>query len=219
MSPIAGRRAALPNGRAVVGGLLVAAASVGTYAAWAGAGEGPSARFVVAARDLAVGEVLETTDLALIALDVPIRLADRAFASVAPVVGQRTIAPLAAGELVQRSAVVVPAGTGDGRQVALAVDEADALGGTLQAGEAVDVVVTDADAGTGSITEVVAARAIVARLTVGDVGGQVVVLLDLATGTDVLALVDGARRGSVALVRSLGPALAVGDRFERDATG
>lgn len=219
---IAGRRATLPNGRAVVGGLLVAAAAVGTYAAWSGADDPPSSRFVVATRDLIVGEVVDEGDLELVALDVPDDMAARAFDAAAPVVGQRTVAPLAAGELVQRSAVVALEGAaGDDatgrRQLSFAIDHANALAGTLEVGEPVDVLVTYGGTSADSVTEVVAAGAVVAGLSSDDDGsGQTVVLLSVAEGTDVLALTNAVRQGAVTLVRSLGDPMAPGERFSPD---
>lgn len=216
---VAGRRPALPNGRAVVGGLLVAAAVVVTFAAWSGADDGPSGAFVVAARDLPVGEVLDAADLEVVAADLPADLAGRAFTGTGPVVGQRTVAPLAAGELVQRSAVVVPEAEGEGRQLSFAIDVADALAGTLEEGESVDVLVTYGS-GADSVTEVVAAGSTVAALPLGDdedVGGRTVVLLSLPAGTDVLAVTNAIRQGAVTLVRSTGPPLEAGERFAPDA--
>jgi hypothetical protein len=198
----AGRRPALPNGRAVVGGLLVTAAAVGTFAAWSGADDPPSARLVVAARDLAVGEVVAPGDVTLVAIDAPGPLAARAFDAVEPVVGQRTVAPLAAGELVQRSAVVVPDGATEGRQLSFAIDRADALAGTLQVGEPVDVYVTNDDE-----TQLVAHAATVAGLDTGDddLGStQLTVLLTVTPDTDVLAVTDAVRTGDITLVRDLG---------------
>ncbi len=213
-----GRHAALPNGRAVVGGLLVAAAAIGTFAAWSGAGDAPSTTYVVAATDLPVGHAIDADDLAVAALDVPASLADRAFPAPGAVVGQVTVAPLAAGELVQRSAVVVPEGADTGRQVSFAIDVADALAGTLEEGEAVDVLVTYAG-DDGPVTEVVAAAARVAGLPDADVGGagRLVVLLALAPGTDVLAVTSAIRSGEITLVRSGGDdALSTGDSFVPD---
>lgn len=226
---VAGRRPALPNGRAVVGGLLVAAAAVGTYGAWAGADDPPSARYVVTTRDLTVGEVVDPTDVELVAIDVPDGLAERAFDASELVVGQRTVAPLAAGELVQRSAVVAPdgasaagGGAAPGRQLSFAIDEADALAGTLEVGEPVDVLVTYGGTSADSVTEVVATGAVVAGLPGGDddlgsgSGGQLVVLLSLAEGTDVLAVTNAVRQGSVTLVRSFGDPVAPGERYSPD---
>ncbi len=214
-----GRRPVLPNGRAVVGGLLVAAAAVGTFAAWSGAGDGPTTTYVVAAADLPVGHALAAGDLTLAALDVPPSLAARAFDSVDPVVGQLTVAPLAAGELVQRSAVVVPEGASAGRQVSFAIDVADALAGTIEEGETVDLLVTYSG-DDGPVTEVVAAAARVARLPDAGVGGagRLVVLLALAPGTDVLAVTSAIRSGDLTLVRSgtEGP-LPAGESFQPSA--
>lgn len=213
---LAGRRPALPNGRAVVGGLLVAAAAVGTFAVWSRADDAPSTRFVVATRDLPVGEVLDDGDLELVALDAPAGIAGRAFDTPGPVVGQRTVAPLAEGELIQRSAIVVPEGDGDGRQVSFAIDVADALAGTLEEGETVDLLVTYGGTAAESTTEVVAAGATVARLAndVEDIDGQAVVLLSVPDETDVLAVTNAVRQGALTIVRSMGEPLTAGNRFE-----
>ena len=216
---LAGRRPALPNGRAVVGGLLVAAAVVGTFAAWSGVDDGPEGSFVVAARELPVGEVLDPADLEVVAVDLPGSLAGRAFTDAGPVLGQRTVAPLTEGELIQRSAIVVPEGTTGGRQISFAIDVADALAGTLEQGEAVDLLVTYGT-GADATTEVVAAGATVAALLDDeDVGGQAVVLLGLPEGTDVLAVTNAIRQGALTIVRSVGEPLVVGDRFEGEGDG
>src|SRR5687768_720166 len=46
------RRSALPTGRAVVGGFLVALAALGIFAAYSSATAGPTTSYVVARRDL-----------------------------------------------------------------------------------------------------------------------------------------------------------------------
>lgn len=203
-----GRRGALPNGRAVVGGLLVAAATVGTYAAWSAAGEAPSTRFAVAARDLAVGEVVEAADVELVAFDAPAGVAAAAFdaTDATLLVGQVTVAPIAAGDLLQRSAVVVPEDVEATRQLSFPIDVADALAGTLERGERVDVLVTYGGEGDDASTEVVVHDAIVAELRgeVDDASGQVVVLLSVPEDADLLALTTAVRRGDLTLVRTTG---------------
>jgi Flp pilus assembly protein CpaB len=200
----AGRRPALPNGRAVLGGLLVAAAAIGTFAAWSGANDEPSTAYVVAAGDLPVGRVVRADDLELVALDAPASLADQAFTSPDLVVGQRTVAPLRTGELVQRSAVVVPEGAEGGRQVSFAIEAADALAGTLEEGEEVDLLATYGASASTSATEVVASGAVVARLTEGEgsASGELVVLVTLPPSADVLAVTDAIRQGALTIVRS-----------------
>lgn len=199
-----GRRAALPNGRAVVGGLLVAAAAVGTYATWSAAGDGPTTRFAVAARDIAVGEVLEARDVELVPLDAPSSITEAAFEGddASLLIGQVAVAPLQAGDLVQRSAVVVPEGTEAARQLSFPIDVSAALAGTLEVGERVDVLVTGGTDLDGATTEVVAEGATVARILGDSDGGRLVVLLSVPEDTDILALTTAARVGDLTLVRT-----------------
>jgi Flp pilus assembly protein CpaB len=200
-----GRRAALPNGRAVVGGLLVATAAVGTYAAWASADDAPTTRYAVATRDVAVGEVLEAADLELVPMDAPSSIAAASFEDddASLLVGQVTVAPLRRGDLVQRSAVVVPEDAGGGRQLSFPIDVSAALAGTLEVGERVDVLVTEGSDVGEATTEVVAEGATVARvLGADDDGGRLVVLLSVPDDTDLLALTTAARIGELTLVRT-----------------
>jgi Flp pilus assembly protein CpaB len=200
-----GRRAALPNGRAVVGGLLVAAAAVGTYAAWVSADDAPTTRYAVAARDVAVGEVLEAADLELVAIDAPATIAAASFEGddASLLVGQVAVAPLRAGDLVQRSAVVVPEDAEGRRQLSFPIDVAAALAGTLEVGERVDVLVTEGSDVGEATTAVVAEGATVARVLGGDDdGGRLVVLLSVPDDTDLLALTTAARIGELTLVRT-----------------
>lgn len=199
-----GRRAALPNGRAVVGGLLVAAAAVGTYAAWASADDPPATRFAIATRDVAVGEVLDASDLELVAMDAHPTVARAAFEGddAGLLVGQVAVAPLRRGDLVQRSAVVVPEAADGARQLSFPIDVSAALAGTLEIGERVDVLVTEGGDVGEATTTVVAEGATVARILGDDDGGRLVVLLSVPDGTDLLALTTAARVGDLTLVRT-----------------
>ena len=197
-----GRRNALPNGRAVLGGLLVAAAVVGTYAAWSSAGDDAGSRFVIAAHDLPVGSTIEADDVEMVTLDLADGVAERAFADPSAVVGQVTVAPLAEGDLVQRSAVVVPEDAAAGRQVSLSISPADALAGTVEEGERIDVLVTFGD-GSDAVTEVVVAGATVARVLGGDDEDSMLVLLSLPEGADVLAVTHAVQAGSLTFVRTV----------------
>ena len=196
---VTGRRSALPNGRAVLGGLLVAAAAVGTYSAWSGADDAPTTRYAVAARDVAVGEVLEASDVELVAMEAPATVATAAFEGdeAALLVGQVAVAPLSAGDLVQRSALVVPEDAVAARQLSFPIDVAAALAGTLEVGEHVDVLAT-----VEGTTELVAADAVVARVSGDEDDGRLVVLLSVGDDTDLLALATAVQVGDLTLVRT-----------------
>ena len=101
------RRKGLPSGRAVTGALLVAVAAVGVFAAIQNANKGPSTEYVVVRDAVPLGERL-TADERRVAQDRAAAVVGRRgrFTGIDQVVGDVTIAPLAAGELVQRSSVV-----------------------------------------------------------------------------------------------------------------
>jgi Flp pilus assembly protein CpaB len=142
------RRRNLPGSRAVVGGFLVATAAVLIFAAYSSATARPRQSYVVATRTLAPGTRLAAGDLRLAELDVPDQ-AVRAvlFGSVPQLVGASVVAPITAGDLVEASAVVGRGGALGTREVSMQLDRSRAVGGTLKAGEFVDVLGTF---GTGS---------------------------------------------------------------------
>jgi len=201
------RRVPLPGGRAVVGGLLVALAAVGVFAAWTGATDEPTRPVVVARGDVRPGDVLDPADLEVRELDIPDALASSAYSDPAGLVGAVAVAPLAEGDLVQHSAVVERAAGAEGAaaELSFAIDSDRAVDGRLQVGERVDVLATF---GTGidAETEVVVQGAQVLSATRDDRGvGAVRLVLTLGLdGDDVVALTHAVRAGEVTVVRTAG---------------
>src|SRR5438477_638848 len=74
-----GRPRGLPNGRAVVGGFLVAVAASGVFAAYRGANTGPAHRYAVTRHNVTSGTTLGPDDLDMIAVELPTDLRHRAF--------------------------------------------------------------------------------------------------------------------------------------------
>ncbi len=98
----------LPTSRAVVGGLLVSIAALGTYVA--ATREEPDLRrpYAVAVEPIAAGEVIDAgaIDVRLLQLDADV--AQRAVPDVALLPGTVALAPFAPGDLITRT-LVVPA--------------------------------------------------------------------------------------------------------------
>lgn len=198
----------LPGGRAVVGGLLVAVAAVGTFAATSGAGRGPEGRVVVTARDVAPGRVLTEADLELAAVDLPPSFDGRVFTAPEQVVGAVTVGPLAAGELVQAGGLAA----GDDALVptfSIAVPRAAANGGQLQRGDRVQVF-ANYGSDTSATLRLLTAEARVVDLDAGDatVGatGQVEVLLAIPDAEERSRVLNATVSGEIALVRTTGVA-------------
>jgi len=205
--PRARHRPALPSGRAVLGGLLIAVAMVATYLAASGATDGPAGRAVVAARSLPIGHRVEAGDLRVAAVDLPDDAAGRLFASPEVLVGARTTADLQPGDLILRSTVVAgddhPPGT---RAFSFPVDRERAANGHLQPGERVDVLATFGT-GDSARTDVVAtgvrllALEELGRATIGS-NGKVVVTVALAADTDVVRATQASEVAAVTVIRA-----------------
>lgn len=210
--PRFGRRPTLPTGRSVVGGLLVVAAALGTVAAAGGDDAPPRPLRIVAARDIAPGERLRGEDVrvAPAALDGHDHLL---FDAPSQVEGAVAVAPLAAGDLVQASAVLPADEAGDGAsQLTFRVETARALGGRLVPGERVDVIATFGT-GADAVTRRVAAGAIVVRVDAVEAvttSGELAITLAVEDPTVVLPLVHATTAAAITLVRSDG-ALPDGD--------
>lgn len=218
-APAAGRlgpRRGLPGGRAIVGGLLVAAAGLGTFAVASGAGRAPVGSVVVAARDVAPGAVLDADDLALAAGAVPEGVAGRAFTRVEDVVGAVAVGPLGEGELVQAGALAEGVGGGV-PTLSVALETAAADGGALERGDRVQVLATYGSDAAATTVALSAAADVVAVEAGGDglaSGGQVLVRLAVDDAEERSAIVTASVAGRLALVRTTGaPGARVAARY------
>ena len=202
------RRRGLPGSRAVAGGLLVAAAAVGLFSASSRSGQASRQPFVVASRALPPGARIEAGDLAVQELHLSPTVAARAFSDSRGLVGATLLAPLAAGELVQASAVVARGGGPASRELSFTV-ERGRVNAELRDGERVDLLATYGAAVDG-FTAVVVRQALVVsvdetRGSLGD-GAPVVVTVALDDPADALALAHAVQVGKVTVVRATGAA-------------
>ena len=210
------RRRALPSGRAVVGGFLVALAMVGTFAAYTASTAAPVTRYAVATRDLAPGDTIDAAALQLVAIDLPDGQRRRSYDQLQPLLGLTVVEPVLSGELVQEG-TLVPTGADPGmRIVSFAVPRARAVNGSLTAGERVDVLGTYGN-GDQACTHLVVADVAVTKVT--ETGGALVsegdltVSVALSSPETELAVAHAAAAGTVTLVRTTG-ADAAGDQAQ-----
>ena len=142
LRPLA-RRRPVPNGRAALGALLVAVATVVLFSVATDGGGTALDDAIVAKRAIPIGSRLRADDLAVARVRLGAgTLRQRAFGTVASLLGAVTIAPIGAGELVQASAVIAGGSGASLRQVSVPIDAARAFGNSLRDGEQVDVLAT-----------------------------------------------------------------------------
>lgn len=209
-------RRALPGGRAVVGAFLVAAAAVGTFAAYAQATATPDTRWVVARVPIAPGTVLDASHLALVAIDLPDRVAARAVGEdrVPQLLGTVTLAPLAADDLVLDSAVAATGDVDATFVLSIPVARSRALQGVLWEGQTVDVIATYRPSGQVAETRTVVEQARVVQVSDADGGlarSTIVLTLALRTAEEVRALAHASVVADVSIVRP-GPGTRGRDR-------
>jgi Flp pilus assembly protein CpaB len=200
------RRRALPGGRAVIGGFLVAASATGVFAAWSATSSGPSARYVVVTADVAPGERIDAGDVALVGVDLPASQRRVSFTDVDTIVGATALAPLVAGQLVQTSDVAKPMGAPERAQVSLRLEPGSAVGGDLRAGDTVDVIATYT-AGGEPQTSTISRSALVVKVISDEqrVGSGGSLVLVLAVRPDELeAIASASAAGHVTIARTTG---------------
>src|SRR5690606_26802825 len=98
-------RRSLPDGRAVLGGLLVACAMLGTWWVSTSAHQGAPTRYLVAARAIAPGHRFEPADVRLVAMDLAPPVRAGALTDPAALEGSVALGPLTEGALVQEAAL------------------------------------------------------------------------------------------------------------------
>jgi hypothetical protein len=200
------RRRGLPGSRAVVGGLLVAAAAVGLFAAASRNTGGPDHSYVVARHELAAGTRLQASDLTVAPMVLAPELRSRAFEIAQPLLGATLVAPLGPGELVQTSAVVARAGDAAGRELSFTL-ERGRVGTGIKQGERADLLATYGT-GNDAFTQVVVRQALLVgidrpRTSAGD-NGPATVTVSVDDPADALALAHAIQLGKITLVRATG---------------
>ena len=200
------RRRSLPGGRAVLGGLLVAVAAVGTFAASSRSGAGPQQSYVVTAHALPAGARLQASDLEVVAMDLGSALRGHVFDNRQVLLGATLIAPLGAGELVQASAVVARKGDAASRELSFTLERGRVSPGVKE-GERADLLATHGT-GNDAVTSVVVRNALIvaierARSASGDTGPSTVTV-SVDDPADALALAHAIQLGKITLVRATG---------------
>ena len=198
------RRRELPRRRAIFGGFLVALSAVGVFAAYRRAESPPPTSFVVVLGDVAPGHRLAASDLALVPMDLPPAQAATAYQDEGSLVGAVASGALTADSIVTRADVRTSPGYVAAAEFSFALDASHALGGSVQAGEFVDVVATYGS-GNDAFTMTVVRDAQVISHGQGDSlagSGTMDVRLGLAGTDEALALAHAVTQAEMFLVRS-----------------
>lgn len=203
---VLGRRPRLPGSRALLGGLLVAAALVGLFALVSQVA-GDERSYVVSRRSVSAGAVLQPGDLALERLRLAPAVRRHSFDATAGLVGARLLAPLAPGVLVQSTMVARGDPPRPRRELSFSV-ERGRLGAGLDAGQTVDVVATYGSGAEAFTAVVVRSAGVVSvdrgRSGLSDAASTVTVAVDDEAGA--LALAHASALGKLTLVSATGTA-------------
>ncbi|HET6772909.1 MAG TPA: SAF domain-containing protein [Acidimicrobiales bacterium] len=191
----------VPGGRAVVGGLLIALAGVGTFVSWQRASGTPDQSYAVADRALEPGEPVTSDAIRFVPIDLPADVAAAAFGSAAQLEGRVLVAPVGEGELLQRGALSDQAQAEPAAEVSIALARDLAVDGRLRAGDTVDVYATY-DTGTELVASGV--RVISGTESGGSFGDgrELTVTLALTDQSRRIPVINAARDGQVTLVRT-----------------
>ena len=198
-----------PGSRATVGGLLIAMAAIGLFAAFQRADSPPDTLYLVARDPIAPGTVLTAEILGAQRIDLPSGIAARSFtiAEEATILGAVTTQAIGTGELIQLSDVRIGSG-----QTSLApfemsfrIDADRAVNGGLMAGERVNVIAT-IGSGSDAPTQLVLTDIVLLDVTrQGDSGlaaDRQVITVALHDEAHILAIAAAADKGTLTLVRS-----------------
>lgn len=208
-----------PSRRAIVGGLLVAAAAVIAWTTVGATDRRPERSIVVATRAIAPGDRIDPTVLSVRSVVIDEELARQEFDSLGQLDGAVALGPIAAGDAIARSSVLTDGSAERLRQFSFPVDRDRSLNGELRPGERVDVMATYGS-GSDAVTTVIARDALVLRTTdqrTGTIGSSTtsIITIGLSSSDQVLDAVHAAQVADLTVVRAT---LADDDPMARNAT-
>ena len=139
-------RTRLPSGRALVGGLLVAGAAMGSIAVSTAGGDEAAIPVVVADGALEPGARLGPDNLRVVEMALPEALVAGTYGDIPTLEGTVARSHVADGELLQSGDVVestsAQRAAAPAREFALRLDADRVVAGRLEPGDAVDVIAT-----------------------------------------------------------------------------
>jgi hypothetical protein len=215
------RRPALPGGRAVLGALLVVGAGIGTFALAAGGDDAPTTAYPVLVRPVDPGEPLAGDAVEWRAMELDPEVEARTFVEQAELADVVALAPLAPGELVQRSQVT-GRGTGAdalGGQVSIPVP-VDRTPPDLRRGERVAVLATYGSGADATTIVTVGAATVLAHDTKSEaIGSSATSRLTLALDdpSAVVATAHASQVAELTIVRTSGATSALPESYRREA--
>jgi len=181
---------------------------VGVFVSYRSSSDSPTTPVLVVSRDLPPGHRIEGSDVRVERAELPAVASAGTYDSIGAVDGAVTLAPLRAGELLQRSAVLSsddqPPGT---RELSFAIDRERALNGTLRPGERVDVLATFGT-GDSAYTSVIARAVEVLDTDTGGrspaigASGKVTITVSMGSADDLLRLAHASQVAPITLLRS-----------------
>lgn len=195
-------RSMLPNGRAVVGGFLIAASGVGLFATYQQAHAAPVTRYVVATHAMAPGQVVERDDLGLAPAELPPEMVDAVTDDWRSLIGQETTVAIGENQFLNPTTLAGPGSTdGPARRVSLELTRAGAIDGGLQSGAVVDVLASFDGESDAAVVATLARVVAVNSDSAGDLGqlGSLVVTIEVPDQKALAAVVGAAASGTVTL--------------------
>jgi Flp pilus assembly protein CpaB len=195
------RAPGVPGSRAVVGGLLVALAGVGTFVSWQQASGTPEHAYAVADRTLQPGEPVTADAVRFERIDLPADVAGAAFVTPADLEGRVLVAPVGEGELLQQGALSDQGQPDPAAEVSVALARDLAVDGRLRTGDLVDVYATH-DEDTSAVAEGVRVISVTEGSGSFADGSELTVTLALASAEQRIPVIHAARAGQITLVRT-----------------
>lgn len=201
-------RRRLPGGRAVLGGVLVACAALGLFAATRTRSNVPSTTYWVARRPLTPGHRISDADLARVPIDLPDSVATAAVRGEGASVGVLVLQPIARGELITQSAIAKPGRARATPLVSFSIEPDRAAAGDLVVGDHVDVFATW-DGAADNTTKRVAHDLDVVAVSRPDSDalggiGQLTLSVSVPAGASTLRLVRAIRSSELTVARTTG---------------
>lgn len=193
----------LPGMRAVLGGLLVGLASLGTFLIAANYNTPETITLTIAKRDIPIGTQISNQDISLENFPKSDKISKRGFASNSIVVGATTLAPLMQGDIIQPSSIAKRESITGEYEISFSIASSRALDGTLLQGEYVDVISTSKQ--PQQTLEVVKDARVIRSSSDGSALGKssdITLTLALTDTNAVIALTSAVDTGQITIVRT-----------------